>query len=143
MVSLKQRWLSNPVRKKRLKNKVERAFFTAKRELVYALNHSVGEPNALMKYLAQCVDTDDVMTFIQYMDGAIKTAEECDNDPEAIRAIQVCKRIKFRIDWLSNFTLWWTTLTVRCPKCHYSYKTNFLYTDKICPVCGTIVIKEK
>lgn len=134
----KLNWLNK--RKTILRNKVHNAFMQTKKELVDFLNSYEGEIDVLIKYLASCVDTDDVMTFIRLLEDAINIAKKCKSDPNAPKAIALCKSIIFRIHILSSFTLYWTNVTVKCHKCGYNAKVNFLYTDKLCPVCGAIIL---
>lgn len=136
--NFKLRWLEK--RKDKLRNKVYLAFVQTKKELIHFLNNYEGEVDALIKYLASCVDTDDVMTFIHFMEEAIKTAKQCEGDPTAKVAEHICSWIIFRINLLSMFTIPWTNISVKCKKCKNVSHLNFLYTDKVCPICGSIIL---
>lgn len=134
----KLKWLEK--RKDRLKHKVELAFMQTRKELVDFLNSYNGKIDTLIKYLASCVDTDDVFTFIHFMEEAIDIAKQYKNDPDAKKAISICSSIILRIHLLSNFTIPWTNVKVKCKKCKKILDINFLYTDKICPICGSIIL---
>lgn len=125
---------------KRLKRKVEEAFHIVKRELVQMLNDDNTKVNALTMYLAQCTETDDVITFIQFLKEAIQTANKCKDDPESKVAKFICSYILFRLHLLSHFTLKWTNVEIKCNKCKNINKINFLYTNKICNFCGNIIL---
>ena len=134
----KLRWLER--RKDKLKNKVYLAFIQVKKELMQFLNSYPGQPDILIKYLASTVHTDDVMSFIKMIQGVIDTAKDCEQDELTKRSIIISKYILFRLHLLSHFTLFWTNVKVRCSHCKYIISTNFLYTDKICPYCGSIIL---
>lgn len=134
---LKLRWLAK--RKPHLTNKVNNAFRRVRRELIEFLNDYKGAPDNFLKCLARYVDTDDVMTFIGLMESLIKTADTCKGDPEAFKAKIICKFMIWRIYWLSGFTIQWTNVKIGCDACHKIIHTNFLFTDKVCPRCGSII----
>lgn len=134
---LKINWLTK--RKEKLRLKVDTAFAIVKRELVMYLRQ-VEEPDVFQKYLAQALQTDDVTTFIAMLQDLIENAKHFKQDPIARQASLFSKYIIFRINYLSHFTLWWTTVSVKCPKCHSMNVTNFLYTDKLCKTCGNIIL---
>lgn len=116
------------------------AFHTVKRELIQFLNDYDGHIDILIKYLANCVGTEDVMTFIGLMQGILKDAKDCKGDASARKATLICKYILFRLYWLSKFTIQWTNVTVKCKKCKRVVKTNYLYTNKVCDYCGSIIL---
>lgn len=126
--------------KARLTNKANTAFAVLKRELVDFIKSIEKEPDTLLKYLAMCTQTDSVISFMKMMDGAIEDAKKCKGDPDARKAVLVCSYIKLRYHMLSNFILPWTTVKVKCSKCRRIVETNFLYSDKICPYCGNIIL---
>jgi len=126
--------------KERFRNKVNLAFYQVKRELVELLNSHKGNVDVLTAYLAQCTETDDVITFIKLIQDAINTAKECKDDPDAKRAIFICSYILLRLNLLSHFTLHWTNVVIKCDKCGQINKVNFIYTDKLCKACGNIII---
>ena len=134
---LKLKWLAK--NKSRYINKVNNAFRRVRGELIQFLNDYNGEIDVLIKYLAKCTETDDVMTFIGLLETVVKEAKENPKEPEARRARIICSYIIFRIHWLSNFTIQWTNVKVGCNKCHRIVRANFLFTDKLCPYCGSII----
>lgn len=134
---LKINWLTK--RKQKLRAKVDKAFAIVKRELVEYLR-SIDKPDILQKYIAQSLQTDDVITFIQLMMDVVNQAKQCKGDPLAKVAIKLCNYVIFRIHYLSNFTLIWTTVKVKCSKCKHVNVTNFLYTNKLCEACGNIIL---
>lgn len=138
LTGLKAKWLSK--HKLQLRQKVDTAFAKTKRELIDYINAQKTEPDYFIKYLAQCLATDDVITFIKIMKGIIAETEKCKGDPSAKKARVFCNYIIFRIHWLSQFTLKWTNIKIMCNKCKHIQEVNFLYTDKICPVCGNIIL---
>lgn len=138
ITTLKTKWLSK--RQTKLKQKVDTAFAKVKRELIDYIKSKTEEPDYFIKYLAQCLATDDVLTFINILHGIIAEADKCKGDPAASKAKVLCKYIIFRIHWLSNFTLLWTNIELVCNKCHQRLEVNFLYTSKICPYCGNIIL---
>lgn len=120
-------------------NKVRVAFNTIKDELVELIK-SVEQPTYFIKYLANCLSTSDIMTFVRILESIIEDAKKVKNDPEAKAAIKLCKYTLFRLNYLSGFVIPWTNITVHCRHCNHDVKTNFLYTDKICPYCGQIIL---
>ena len=138
LTSLKAKWLAK--HKLQLRRKVDTAFAKVKRELIDYINAQQTEPDYFIKYLAQCLATDDVLTFINILHGIIAEADKCKGDPAASKAKVLCKYIIFRIHWLSNFTLLWTNIELVCNKCCQRLEVNFLYTSKICPYCGNIIL---
>ena len=138
LMRLKIRWLEK--RKLKLRQKVDSAFAKVKREIVEYLRSITIEPDAFQKYLAKAIQTDDVLSFIAILNGVIEDAKKCENDSLAKVAINTCHYIIFRINYLSAFTLKWTTIKVVCPKCGQVNVTNFLYTDKLCKACGNLIL---
>lgn len=120
-------------------SKVRRAFSTVKKEVVAFLNDIEGEPDYFLKYLAMCASTNDADSFIKMLQGIINDAKACKGDPQAFKAIIICRYILLRLYCLSNFTIQWTNVTKKCHKCKRTVKTNFLFTDKLCPYCGSII----
>lgn len=134
---LKLWWLKR--NKDKYFNKSQEAFRRVKQELIQFLKDYTGEVDVLIKYLAKCTETDDIMTFISLMEDIVKEAKEHKEEPEAYRAKIICSYVIFRIHWLSRFVLHWTNVKIGCNHCHRLVRTNFLYTDKICPYCGSII----
>lgn len=135
---LKLWWLRK--RKNKYRIKAQNAFATVKKELIAFLNDYKGPIDALVKYLAKTTETQDLPTFNELIKNVIKEAKQCKGDPDAKRAIIICKYILFRLHYLSNFVLKWTNVQVKCKNCKRIVRTNFLYTDKICPYCGEIIL---
>jgi hypothetical protein len=136
---LKLKWLNK--RKQKYLNTINLAFIQVKQDIVSFLNGYKGEIDALIKYLAKCVETDDVQTFIALMKEIIEEAKKCKGDPAARKAFLICSYILLRLNVLSKFTLKWTTVKLGCDKCGRLSETNFLYTNKLCPYCGNIILK--
>lgn len=134
----KLKWLHK--RKDKLKGKVERAFFEVRKELIDLVKEAGDKPTPFIKYLAAFIGTSDVISFIKIMQGIIEDAKKCKGDPEASKAIFICRYSLFRLYYLSNFTLQWTNVSVECNHCHRIVKTNFLYTNNVCDYCGHIIL---
>lgn len=137
---MKLYWLAK--RKAKYLDKMNRAFYKVRKEIIDYIK-SVEEPSVFVRYLSTCIGTSDLPTFLKIMEGIIEDAQKAPNDPEAKFAIRFCKYAVIRIHFLSNFTMQWTNVKVRCNHCHNVVSMNFCYTDKICPVCGAIVLKTK
>lgn len=144
LTKLKLIWLDK--KKTKLKSKVDTAFSTVKQEIITFINETYStdyrQPSIFVRYLANAVQTNDVISFLKVMDGVIEDAKRCGNDPEAKEAIRVCRYIKHRINLLSFYTLLWTNVKLYCRHCGRVIRTNFLYTDKVCPYCGHIFIGD-
>lgn len=139
---LKLRWLAK--RSQKYRNKIDKAYFKVRNEIIeYIKTFDVLEPPVFIRYLATCVGTSDVMTFLRIMEGVIEDAKKAKKDRDAKFAINFCRYAIFRIHLLSHFSLWWTTVYIRCNHCHRVNCMNFCYTDKICQYCGNIVLKNK
>lgn len=134
-------WLAK--RKDKYLEKMNRAFFKVRKEIIDYIKSVEGEPSMFVRYLSTCIGTSDLPTFLKIMDGIIEDAQKVKDDPEAQFAIRFCKYAVFRIHWLSNFTMLWTNVRIKCNHCHNIVPMNFCYTDKICPICGAIVLKNK
>ena len=99
-----------------------------------------GEPDVLIKYLARCTETDNAETFITMIKGVIAEAKKCAKDEQALKACALCGYICHRFHWLSRYTYKWTNVNIVCKKCGRIHRHNFLYTNKLCPYCGNIVL---
>ena len=138
LTKLKIKWLTK--RKLKLRQKVDDAFIKVRQELIDFISDNSQEPNYFITYLAQCVATNDVYSFISILTGIAKDARKCKGDSIAEMAERICSYAVLRIHYLSHFTLLWTMLTIYCPKCKTRNRVNFLYTDKICKCCGNIIL---
>lgn len=139
-MNIKLHWILK--RKQKYLSKVNGAFSIIKYEIVDYLKTYDGKITAFIKYLAQTLDTTDIMSFLKMIDGVIETAKNCKGDPEAISAKRLCQYILLKFNILSHFTMQWCTITIKCKKCGKKSKYNLLFTDKLCPYCGNIVIKD-
>lgn len=137
---LKLYWLAK--NKDRYIAKMNKAFSKVRNEIIDYIK-SVEQPSMFIRYLSTCIGTSDLPTFLKILEGIIEDAKKVKNDPEAIFAVRFCKYAIFRINWLSSFTMQWTNVNIKCNHCHNIVPMNFCYTNKICPICGAIVLKNK
>lgn len=131
-------WLAK--RRDKLVNKTNTAFVKVKGELVEFINSFEGKPDSLIKFLATCTQTDDVMTFVKMLSGAIDDAKRFKGDAMAKHTYLICSTILLKLHFLSHFTIPYSNVRVQCNKCKHTVKTNFYYTDKLCPYCGHIIL---
>lgn len=119
-------------------SKMEKAFHKVHKEILDYLK-SQEEPTYFSKYLSTCMGTSDLPTFIVILEGIIEDSKKAEQDRDAIFARRFCQYAIFRIHWLSNFTMWWTTVKTKCDHCGNVISENFCYTNHICPICGAVL----
>lgn len=139
-MNFKIKWVLK--RKQKYMSKVNKAFSCIKYELVDYLKNYDGKITTFIKYLAQSLDTTDIPTFLKMIEGVIDTAKTCKGDPEAIAAQRLCEYILFKFNLISHFSMQWCTVKLKCRKCKRTYNCNLLFTNKVCPYCGAIAIKD-
>jgi hypothetical protein len=139
LTKFKLQWLKKNENKYR--STVNKAYKQVRAELIDFINDYTGYPDAFIKYMIAALNTSDIETFIYKLKYAIKLAKQCKNDPLANRSAIICRIMLLKLHILSKFTIKWTKIDLQCPKCRKVSKHSFLYSNKLCPHCGSIILK--
>ena len=132
-------WLKK--RKTNYLNTMNKAFIEIKQELILFLNTYEGEIDAYTKFLASLCQTSDPESFINILKGIIRDAKKSEGDPLAKKALIMSRVLLLKLHLMSKFTYYWTNIKIKCKHCGRANKTNFLYTTKLCEVCGSIILQ--